>query len=188
MSASAAGILYLFDPFNSPEFRRNLRDTKDPQIEKPVVDQQDIILAEMRARIQMIRNLRSGETIETPVAFVVGKCDVWLHLLNGKPPQSPIRDGKLDMAEVEENSAQVRELLYHLCPAVVANAEALSQNVTFFAASSFGHTPVKIGPGEYVPDPAKLQPAFVEVPLLWILSHVCPALFANSIKRPHLKL
>jgi hypothetical protein len=67
---------------------------------------------------------------------------------------------------------------------VVANAEALSQNVTFFAASSFGHTPLKIGPGEYVPDPAKLQPAFVEVPLLWILSHVCPALFDNFIKGP----
>ncbi len=182
--ASAAGIVYLFDPFNSPEFRRKIPDTKDPQMEKPVVDQQDIILAEMRARIQMIRNLRSGETIQTPVAFVVGKCDVWLHLLNGKPPQSPIRDGKLDMAAVEESSAQVRELLYHLCPAVVANAEALSQNVAFFAVSSFGHTPVKIGPGEYVPDPSKLQPVFVEVPLLWILSHVCPALFANSVKGP----
>jgi hypothetical protein len=182
--ASAAGILFLFDPFNSPEFRHRIGDTKDPQMEKPVVDQQDIILAEMRARIQMIRNLRSGETIQTPVAFVVGKCDAWLHLLNGKPPQSPIRDGKLDMAALNENSAQVRELLYRLCPAVVANAEALSQNVTFFAVSSFGHTPVKIGPGEYVPDPAKLQPAFVEIPLLWILSHVCPALFANSEKCP----
>ena len=67
--ASAAGIIYLFDPFNSPEFRKSLRDTKDPQLEKPIVDQQDIILAEMRARIQMIRNLRSGETIQTPAGL-----------------------------------------------------------------------------------------------------------------------
>ena len=178
--ASAAGIIYLFDPFNSPEFRRILRDTKDPQLEKPVVDQQDIILAEMRARIQMIRNLRSGETIHTPVAFVVGKCDVWLHLLNGKSLGDPMRDGKLDISVIEENSSVVRALMYQLCPGVVANAEALSSNVMFFAASSFGHTPIKIGPGEYVPDPAKLQPSFVEVPLLWILSHVCPALFVDS--------
>ena len=178
--ASAAGIIYLFDPFNSPEFRRILRDTKDPQLEKPVVDQQDIILAEMRARIQMIRNLRSGETIHTPVAFVVGKCDVWLHLLNGKSLGDPMRDGKLDISVIEENSSVVRALMYQLCPGVVANAEALSSNVIFFAASSFGHTPIKIGPGEYVPDPAKLQPSFVEVPLLWILSHVCPALFVDS--------
>ena len=178
--ASAAGIMYLFDPFNSPEFRRSLRDTKDPQLEKPVVDQQDIILSEMRARIQSIRNLRPGETIQTPVAFIVGKSDVWLHLLNGKPLRESVRDGKLDLDSVEENSGIIRELLYRLYPPVVANAEALSTNVMFFAASSFGHTPLKIGPGEYVPDPAKLVPSNVEVPLLWILSQVCPNLFANG--------
>ncbi len=178
--ASAAGIIFLFDPFNSPEFRRSIRETKDPQIEKPVVDQQDIILAEMRARIQMIRNLRSGETINTPVAFVVGKSDAWLQLLNGAPLREPLRDGKLDRTAVEENSDAIRQLVHRLCPAVVANAEALSTNVMFFAASAFGHTPIKIGPGEYVPDPARLQPVHVEVPLLWILSQVCPSLIGAT--------
>jgi hypothetical protein len=178
--ASAAGIIYLFDPFNSPEFRRAIRETKDPQMEKPVVDQQDIILAEMRARIQVIRNLRPGEPIETPVAFVVGKSDVWLQLLNGKPLREPLRGGKLDLAALEENSRTVRELLHELCPAVVANAEALSTNVMFFFASSFGHTPLKIGPSEYVPDPAKLRPVQVEMPLLWILSQVSPGLIAST--------
>jgi hypothetical protein len=62
----------------------------------------------------------------------------------------------------------------------VANAEALSDNVTFFAASSFGHTPVKLGPGEYVPDPAKLEPMFVEMPLLWILSQIAPDLLKRN--------
>ncbi len=180
--ASAAGIMFLFDPFNSPEFRRSIRDTKDPQLEKPVVDQQDIILSEMRARIQTIRNLRPGEAIQTPVAFVVGKCDVWLHLFDGTPQRDPVRDGKFDLAVVGENSQRVRELLFRICPAVVANAEALSSNVRFFAVSSFGHTPIKIGPGEYVPDPSKLQPVFVEAPLLWILSQVCPALFASATR------
>jgi hypothetical protein len=178
--ASAAGIIFLFDPFNSPEFRRAIRDTQDPQLEKPVVDQQDIILAEMRTRIQMIRNLRPGEPINTPVAFVVGKCDVWLQLLNGKPLCEPLREGKLDRTAVEENSDTIRELTHRLCPPVVANAEALSTNVMFFAASSFGHTPLKIGPGEYVPDPAKLQPMHVEVPLLWILSQICPPLVRTT--------
>jgi hypothetical protein len=183
--ASAAGIMYLFDPFNSPEFRRSLHDTKDPQLEKPVVDQQDIILAEMRARIQIIRNLRPGQSIQTPVAFIVGKYDVWLHLLDGKPLQDSLRDGKVDLSVIQENSNLIRELVYKLCPAVVANAEALSTNVMFFAASSFGHTPLKIGPGEYVPDPARLEPTFVEVPVLWILSQICPALFAgNKMSEP----
>jgi len=113
--ASAAGIMYLFDPFNSPEFRRNLRDTNDPQLEKPVVDQQDIILAEMRARIQMIRNLRPGETIHTPIAFIVGKCDAWLHLLNGRAIRTAVGPRKLDLGEIEENSSVIRSLLYRLC-------------------------------------------------------------------------
>ncbi len=182
--ASAAGIIYLFDPFNSPEFRRAIPDTKDPQIEKPIVDQQDIILAEMKARIQMIRNLRSNETINTPVAFVVGKCDVWLHLLNGNPIRDPVRDRMLDQSAIEENSDNVRDLMHRLCPSVVANAEALSTNVMFFAASSFGHTPIKIGPGEYVPDPARLQPMHADVPLLWILSHLCGLLLGNGTAKP----
>ncbi|HTV61851.1 MAG TPA: hypothetical protein VMH30_04700, partial [Verrucomicrobiae bacterium] len=112
--ASAAGIMYLFDPFNSPEFRQHLRDTKDPQLEKPVVDQQDIILSEMRARIQTIRNLRSGETIQTPVAFIVGKCDAWLQLLNGKTLRDPVHGGELDASAIEENSGVIRQLLYQL--------------------------------------------------------------------------
>jgi hypothetical protein len=149
-------------------------------MERPIVDQQDIILAEMRARIQVIRNLPSGEPINTPFAFVVGKCDVWLQLLNGKTLPEPLHDGKLDTAALEENSNVIRELLHSLCPAVVANAEALSNNVMFFYVSSFGHTPLKIGPGEYVPDPAKLRPVHVEVPLLWILSQVCPSLIRTS--------
>jgi hypothetical protein len=178
--ASAAGIIYLFDPFNSPEFRRQLRDSKDPQLEKPVVDQQDIILAEMRARIRTIRNLAPGESLKAPVALVAGKCDVWLHLLNGVPLGNPICPGRLDAAVIEQNSGVIRDLMYHLCPAVVANAEALSEKVKFFAASSFGHTPVKIGPGEYVPDPSKLQPVFIEVPVLWILWQICPELFQSA--------
>ena len=180
--ASAAGIIYLFDPFNSPEFRRAIPETKDPQMEKPIVDQQDIILAEMRARIQVIRNMPPGEQIDTPVAFVVGKSDVWLQLLQGKPLREPLQNGKLDDAALAGNSAMIRELLQALCPAVVANAEALSTNVMFFFASSFGHTPLKIGPNEYVPDPAKLHPVGVETPLLWILSQICPGLIES--RRP----
>lgn len=181
--ASAAGIMYLFDPFNSPEFRQHLRDTKDPQLEKPVVDQQDIILSEMRTRIQTIRNLHSGETIQTPFAFIVGKYDAWLQLLNGKNLRESVHDGKLDISAIEENSNMIRGLLYQLSPPLVANAEALSSNVMFFAASSFGHTPVKLKIGAenaYVPDPARLRPVNVELPLLWILSRICPNLFTTK--------
>ena len=211
--ASAAGIIFLFDPLNSPEFRIAITDNLDrpmghhislpesqnfstmptivppmwhdislpnsqnikqkrAQFEKPVVDQQDIILAEMRVRIQAIRNLRPDETPNTPVAFVVGKCDTWLQLLNA----TPLRDE----SATEWNSKVIRKLLISLCPAVVANAELLSSNIMYFATSSFGHTPVKIGPGEYAPDPKQLKPIQVETPLLWILSQVAPSLLSGT--------
>jgi hypothetical protein len=178
--ASAAGILFLFDPFNSPEFRRRLNASKDPQMEKPVIDQQDIILAEMRARIHNIRNLSVREQIHTPVAFVLGKCDAWAHLLDGAPLSAPLASGELDWQVMEDNSQRLRAFMLELCPTVVANAEALTDNIQFFAVSSFGHTPIKIGPGEYAPDPTKLKPRDVEDPVLWILSQLCPKLMGDS--------
>ena len=178
--ASAAGILFLFDPFNSPEFRRRLRDTKDPQLEKPIIDQQDIILAELRARIRHLRNLRVGDKIQTPMAFVLGKCDAWAAAFEGLRLEDPISDGQLDAALIQSQSDCLRGILHELCPAVLANVEALSENVCFFATSSFGHTPIKIGPGEYVPDPAQMQPMFIEVPLLWMLSQLSPNPLAPS--------
>jgi hypothetical protein len=39
---------------------------------------------------------------------------------------------------------------------------------------------LKIGPSEYVPDPARLRPVHVEVPLLWLLSQICPTLIKSS--------
>jgi len=189
--ASAAGIIFLFDPLNSPEFRIAITDNLDrpmghhislpdsqnikdqpAQFEKPVVDQQDIILAEMRVRIQAIRNLRPDETPNTPVAFVVGKCDTWIQLLNA----TPLRDE----STTEWNSKVIRKLLISLCPALVANAELLSSNIMYFATSSFGHTPLKIGPGEYAPDRKQLKPIRVETPLLWILSQVVPSLLSGT--------
>ena len=174
--ANAAGIMFLFDPFNTPEFRVHLADRKDPQLETAVVDQQDVILAEMRTRIQNLRHLRLGERISTPLAVIVGKCDAWLHLLGEHSVPSPLRSGWLDVGVLAHNSLRVRDLLLQLCPAVVANAEALSTTVLYFPLSAFGHAPIKIGSGDYVPDPARLRPFMVEVPALWLLSHVCPEL------------
>ncbi len=178
--ASAAGIMFLFDPFNSPEFRRCLKDLPDPQMEKPVVDQQDIILSEMRSRIQNIRNLRIDERLPTPLAILVGKCDAWMHLLDENPFVNPVVNGALSLEAIGQNSAKVRDLLLSVCPTIVANAEALSSLVWYFPVSSFGHTPIKIGPGDYVPDPTRLEPILVEIPALWLLTHACPGLVRTA--------
>lgn len=173
--ASAKGILFLFDPFNSDEFRKQIRNGKDPQLENPTTDQQAIILSEMRSRIQKLRHLRSSEKIDTPLAMLIGKCDAWMHLLGENVLQNPVRDGWLDPVALQHNSRAVRSLLMESCPAVVGNAESMCKDVLYFPVSSFGHTPVQTVNERtkarlISPDPTQLRPIFVEVPVLWLLS------------------
>jgi hypothetical protein len=174
--ASSSGIVFLFDPFNSPDFRREISDRSDPQLERPVVDQQSVILSEMKVRIAKLLKLGLMEQIDAPLAVVIGKCDAWVHLLGPNALRNPIVDGRLDLEALAHNSGQVRELMKRICPPIVANAESISRRVLFFPVSSFGHAPVRLGPGDFVPDPKQLKPFQVEMPMLWILSCVEPSL------------
>ena len=182
--ASSSGILFLFDPFNNPEFRRLIADRKDPQLERPVLDHQSIILSEMKVRITRLLKLDLTAQIEAPLAVLIGKCDAWLHLLGEEPFRNPVRRGFLDLDAVEENSHILRQLMLRISSPVVANAESISRQALFFPVSSFGHAPVKVGPGDFVPDARRLQPYQVEVPLLWILSRIAPGLVPSRGGRP----
>ncbi|MCI0540036.1 MAG: hypothetical protein L0Z50_32925 [Verrucomicrobiales bacterium] len=168
--ASASGIVFLFDPFNHPEFRKRMRGQADPQLEQPVQDQQDTILSELNVRVKKLLNLEMSDRIPQPLALVVGKCDAWAHLLGEKPLADPVQPGRLDLERVNENSDRVRKLLLEIAPIIVANTEVISGNVRYFPVSSFGHPPVKIGAGQYVPDPRQLRPILAETPVLWILA------------------
>lgn len=174
--ASSAGIIFLFDPFNSPDFRREISDRGDPQLEKPVMDQQSVILSEMKVRIAKLLKLELKERIDTPLAVLIGKCDAWLHLLGPDALRDAVVAGRLDLDAIAYNSGLVRQLMKRIYPSIVANAETISRRVLFFPVSSFGHAPVRLGPGDFVPDPRQLKPFQVEIPMLWILSCIEPAL------------
>ena len=178
--ASSAGIVFLFDPFNSPDFRREISDRSDPQLEKPAFDQQGVILSEMKVRIAKLLHLELMQPIDTPLAVLIGKCDAWIHLLGPDLLRAPVADGRLELEALTHNSMQVRELMKRICPQIVANAESISRRVLFFPVSSFGHAPVKLGPGDFVPDPRQLKPFQVEVPILWLLSLIEPALVPSQ--------
>ena len=180
--ASASAIFFLFDPFNNPDFRRAMKGTLDPQMEKPVSDQQDIILSEMRSRILNLRGLSSGHRLTEPLAIMVGKFDAWKHLLPESSIQYPVVNGSVDLEIVRANSERLRTMLLGICPSIVANAEALSADVCYFALSAFGHTPVKldgVSEAKYLPDPARLKPFQVEIPSLWALSKLSPELIPS---------
>jgi hypothetical protein len=76
---AASGIMFLFDPFNSIDFRRILGTCSDPQMSRPVEDKHKTMLDEMYARMQKRRNLSYGQKVDSPLAMIIGKYDAWTH-------------------------------------------------------------------------------------------------------------
>lgn len=178
--ASSDAIFFLFDPTINPDFRRSISDSDDPQFKSQVSDQQDIILAETEVRIKKLLGLERREKVQTPLAIIIGKCDSWIDKIGSENLKNPIVDGTLNVGAVEANSQLVRNLMEEYCPYVIANAERISSDVCYFAASAFGHTPVRFeddkGVSRIGPDPQKINPMYVEIPTLWALSRVRPGL------------
>ena len=175
--AVASGIFFLFDPLHSIEFRSRLNGTRDPQLASKRMDQQDVILAETEVRIKSLLGLDTRQRVSTPLAFMVGKCDTWLQMVGGDPLLPVVVGGHLHRGNVDANSARLRSMLMEIAPAVVANAEAISSNVRYFAISPLGASPVEFiddhdGSTKIGPDPKHLNPQFVEVPTLWVLSQL----------------
>lgn len=186
--AVASGIFFLFDPLYNPEFRRKLAGQPDPQLEQRRSDQQDILLAESETRIKEILGLSASERISTPLAVIVGKSDAWIQLLGEKLLLPAIVSGesgsRISLENLRINSERVRNLLLGICPSIVANAEAISSDVCYFAASPLGHPPVQFKDSHGVfrigPDPAQLDPRMVEDATLWVLSKLAPAMFPSE--------
>ncbi len=188
--AASAGLLFLFDPSSSPAFRKLLRRKRDPQLRTDATDEQDTILSELGVRVKKMRALESHEKVDTPLAILVGKFDLWQSLL---PPNSlhlP-EDRPLTDEEIAQNSSQVRKLLAQLCPTIVANAESISTQVTYFPLSSLGHSPKEIaeGPlaGRLAPNPKRLKPVLATTPVLWILSQQSPSPIESNAPEPKIQ-
>ncbi len=176
--AASSGLLFLFDPSSSPAFRKLLRRKRDPQLRTDATDEQDTILSELGVRVKKMRALESHEKVDTPLAVLVGKFDLWQSLLPSDSIQLP-QDRPLTDEEIAKNSAAVRTLLAKLCPTIVANAESISTRVTYFPLSPLGHSPKEIpeGPlaGRLAPNPKRLQPILATAPVLWILAQQSPS-------------
>ena len=176
--AVASGIFFLFDPLHNTEFRQKLNGLEDPQLNNHRLDQQDVILAETEVRIKSLLGLDSRQRVTTPMAVMVGKCDTWLHLLGEEPLLPVVEKGRVLLGNIEANSQRVRGLLMEICPAIVANAEAISSTVAYFAVSPLGCSPVEFtdrdGHVRIGPDPKYLKPRHVEAPTLWVLAQTSP--------------
>jgi len=182
--AVASGLFFLFDPLHSPDFLRKLGTVSDPQAAERRDEQQDVLLAETDVRIKSLLGMDSAQRIATPLAVLIGKCDTWLHLLGEQPLECALGEGHLNLAAVNRNSQRVRSLLIEVCPSVVANAEAISSEVLYFAISPLGTSPVvftdSAGARRIGPEPGRIAPIGVDIPTLWVLSQIAPGMVPIS--------
>lgn len=171
--ANSAALFFLFDPTSSPEFRKRLEGNPDPQLKiEGRIDQQYILLAELEARIRKLKHLGLRDPIETPLAILVGKSDLWNPMLLNKKLENPLTPSGLNMEQIESNSKALRELLMEYNPTLVANADSLSTEVAYFPVSALGHSPKALENGALAPDPEKIKPDMVEVPVLWAMKKI----------------
>lgn len=184
--ASSAAIFFLFDPASDSGFQKMLKDSKDPQLSSSQylrLNRQDNIISEMRNRIKSELNIDANERISTPLAMIIGKCDLWSKLLP-EPLIDPVTDAGLDLDAIETNSANIRDFLLRVSPSVLANAEAISHEVVYFPVSPIGHSPqlfVSSDGGEESigPVPGKVNPLYAEVPVIWSLVKSHPEEFKS---------
>lgn len=172
--ASSSAIFFLFDPVSNRSFKRLIGNRPDPQLSiGGRIDQQDTILSEMEVRIKRILSIEPSKRIDTPIAIIIGKCDIWRDLMP-EPLENPVRDGALDLSVVDSNSEKLRRFMLSVDPSIPSGAQTISSNVRYFALSALGHSPEMLTLGEcagkIAPIPEKLNPIDVEVPTLWALS------------------
>ena len=187
--SAADGLFFLVDPTTLPAFRQKLQSHPDPQLKhQGRIDQQDVLLSELEIRIHKAMGLSVNEKIRKPLAILLGKCDIWMSLIDRTKFRQPIEGSLLSQDALLNNSNLVRQLLLELAPTIVANAENIANQVFYFPVSAFGHSPTQLSNGSLAPDPNMIKPYLIEIPTLWALSQKLPTAFKVRPKPPGSRL
>lgn len=186
-TAVASAYFFIFDPTLSRSFRRLITDSKDPQMQLDLAatNLQTQMLAELETQLRDELNQPAPQKLNIPLAIILDKSDVWLHLLGPEPLLPVVRHGRVQTSCLLSNSKRLRRLLFSIAPQVCANAEALSDNVCYFAVSSLGESPITFndeeGSGVYIgPESGAVSPVHITDPLLWVLSTLEPGLLPRN--------
>ena len=159
-------LFFMFDPSADPRFRSML--DRGSGTAHNYAQRQDVLLAEMAARIRRHLGNRSEARLSKPLIFGVSKAD----LLRGRLPLDvPIYKGDqqrkyaLDIGALKDVSRRTEELLNDIAPEVTATAHDIASDVWFVPVSALGHNPMKEGVR-----PCDIKPTWTELPVVFTLA------------------
>ncbi len=186
LSVSQA-LLFLFDPTQHHEFRTQCAErSRDPQMGARGFNfRQDKVLMEAESRIRAQTGLRQSDRDSRPLIIVVTKFDAWNSLTGTEMrPDFFLRQSQsgrhaLDVERVEAMSGKIRKLMTTLAPEFVTAADGFSSDVTWIPVSALGKGPELVQTGadeELMIRPAEINPAWVEIPLLYAFYRTVPGL------------
>ena len=161
-----ADVLYfLFDPSADPRFASRVRIEEGAA--RNYAQRQDILLAEVAARIRRHLGNRSEARIRQPLVVGVSKADL---LAGSLPLEAPVYvSGKggerLDLGVLKDVSRRTEALLKEVVPEVVATAREIATEVWFLPMSALGHNPKREGVR-----PCDIHPIWSELPIAFALA------------------
>lgn len=183
----ADAIFYLFDPTQEPAFAEIIKGA-NPDVANLCSRnrcKQSLLLADIEIHLRKTLNLPPGTKIDKPLAIIMTKSDLWQELLGPEPLHPAVRNNTLKLQNIQENSDRLRDFLFRLTPEICTSAESISDNVSYFAVSSFGTTPEEIedeltGQIYIAPTEGKLTPAHVTDCALWVLNYCNESLLSDN--------
>lgn len=163
---SADVLFFMYDPSADPRFRSML--DRGTGTARNYAQRQDVLLAEMSARIMRHLGNRGETRLTRPLIVGISKADLLQqHLPLDLPVYRHMEDGRyaLDVGVLTELSQKTEDLLNCIVPEVVATARNIADQVWFFPISALGHNPMREGVR-----PCDIKPVWTELPVVFTLA------------------
>jgi hypothetical protein len=174
----AEGILFLFDPTEDPRFRSLLLSRGVSKASR-----QDVLLIEMIGRIRKHLGLSSNNRLRKTIIVGISKADLLSDVipLDAEPWQvlPGSTSAVLDMQVIAKMSKVIRNLMMKYAPEIVTTVESFAESVLYLPNSALGHQPLQVGVR-----PCDINPRWVEVPLLYILSRLGYVRTVGELQEP----
>jgi hypothetical protein len=159
-------LFFMFDPSADPRFRPMLDHGTGTA--HNYAQRQDVLLAEMAARIRRHMGNRCESRLTKPLIFGVSKADLLRqHLPLDAEIYKKIDDKRyaLDLNALRCVSEATEALLNDITPEVTATAHDIASEVWFVPVSALGHNPMREGVR-----PCDIKPLWTELPVVFTLA------------------